>query len=959
MANGWDAFPEVTPADQPPRGQGRVVIPNEAGIADAGRDQTRTDIAVEADARADAAEARAAAEYERKQAQLRITGGTETTEAEKTAAFLATRLAGGLKTLSGFKDTGPEVDATIAGWFGDTARNAFNSEDRQRIEAAQLDILDAALTLGTGAAYTKEQLEGYRRAYFPQLFDDDNTIADKRGRLGLLLEAARVKSGAASPQIDKALSAAGFAAANDRDDEPAGPVVLPRAAGSHEQGGSDVDGVTPKGEGFRPEPKLYHLGNTVAGMIAGGKDVGEIRQYLDEQYAPYGVGTSTPMMAKINEVIQAHKANPSKPIKTLVPGWDNLHMVPDNAEPTIVGQIADSPAGAFGLGVADIGTMGFGDEIAGAIGGDELNAAWDYSRQERPGAYMTGQLAGSLLLPTGAPGAGRAAGTSALRAGEGMTAARIAASKAAAQRIGLEGAAYGTVHGAGSADGDLADRATGALTEGALGYAGGRLGGAVAGRVANRARPVAGAAIDEGIAGASDPAAYAAAAERQGVVPFAGDMDTRVAAASGKLAQTQAGVGPVTRAAQKTLASAQAARDRIAKSIGNPAEGEGLGYRISEEAKKAVAREHDRAQSLYKSAERQSEGVRVRPTESFQVISDEIDKIADTGLGDKALNIFRRLQDRMTQGPMSVETLRNIRTQIREDLATEGLRGGKANAAAQRIMEAITRDVDGTLRANGLSDAADLFQQADGVWAAYTELTDDVVSPLIGKNGEFSGEQVVKRLQADLRGNNARAAHLLRALPAEGQSLARASVIQSLGHATKGQQNAANDAFSLSTFLTHWNEIGDTAKEAYFGSQARAALNDLAKVAEGAKQSQRWANHSNSGGALNAPVETGAALLTFGGSALATNVTARMLTSQRMVRWLAAAAKKPNSKALEAHVKRLSGLAEAEPALANEILNLQQRLMDSFVRSPAPVYADDKGNRGVEPPQQGAADDRP
>lgn len=80
-------------------------------------------------------------------------------------------------------------------------KSLANSEERQRIEAAQLDILDAALTLGTGAAYTREQLENYRTAYFPQLGDrgKPQVVADKQERLQNLLDSAFMASGRAAP----------------------------------------------------------------------------------------------------------------------------------------------------------------------------------------------------------------------------------------------------------------------------------------------------------------------------------------------------------------------------------------------------------------------------------------------------------------------------------------------------------------------------------------------------------------------------------------------------------------------------------------------------------------------------------------------------------------------------------------------------------------------------------------
>jgi hypothetical protein len=69
------------------------------------------------------------------------------------------------------------------------------------VEAAQLDMLDAALTLGTGAAYTREQLEGYRQAYFPAYGDEPGTVADKQARLKNVISAANIAAGKAAKLV--------------------------------------------------------------------------------------------------------------------------------------------------------------------------------------------------------------------------------------------------------------------------------------------------------------------------------------------------------------------------------------------------------------------------------------------------------------------------------------------------------------------------------------------------------------------------------------------------------------------------------------------------------------------------------------------------------------------------------------------------------------------------------------
>jgi hypothetical protein len=84
----------------------------------------------------------------------------------------------------------------------------LTDDQRQIVEATQLDILDAALTLRTGAAYTREQLLAYREAYFPQLLDKPEQIKAKQQRLATLLDAAFIASGRAAPERAKAVDGA-------------------------------------------------------------------------------------------------------------------------------------------------------------------------------------------------------------------------------------------------------------------------------------------------------------------------------------------------------------------------------------------------------------------------------------------------------------------------------------------------------------------------------------------------------------------------------------------------------------------------------------------------------------------------------------------------------------------------------------------------------------------------------
>jgi hypothetical protein len=137
------------------------------------------------------------------------------TESERTAGFLTNRVVNSLnqlQTVVGAKPTaaspnfGAEAVRFLTG--SEYLKNLANPEARQQVEAAQLEILDAALTLGTGAAYTREQLENYRRSYFPQLGDKQGTVSDKQQRLKSLIDSAMIKSGRAAPNMPSGVAPA-------------------------------------------------------------------------------------------------------------------------------------------------------------------------------------------------------------------------------------------------------------------------------------------------------------------------------------------------------------------------------------------------------------------------------------------------------------------------------------------------------------------------------------------------------------------------------------------------------------------------------------------------------------------------------------------------------------------------------------------------------------------------------
>jgi hypothetical protein len=770
-------------------------------------------------------------------------------EAERTAAFLTTRLAGGIADLQRYMKADPSANkpslgaAVAGGIFGSEARNWMNSPARRQVEAAQMDILDAALTLGTGAAYTKEQLEGYREAYFPKLTDDPATVADKRQRLRRVLEAAKLKAGGAAPQIDQAL-------ATLAGEEPGTVPLTPSNAvdalmGPEERQPLSVEVSDDRREG---ETEEQYLARIAAGDIGG--------------------PSSGPPPSR----------GGGGPLESLDAGV---------------------------RGAADVLSLWLADEIA-AVGNTVFNggtmrenlrqerAIDDYDEQHNFVPRLGGQVAAGFALPTfGARTAGQ---------------------------LGGVGAGYGGVYGFNSGEGSVTDRL---LNAGEHAVVGGAL-GAGAGAIANRLTRGRGAGPDGGRV-APHELIDAAANLGVDVLPadVGGAFTRRLTSAA---AQSPISGGSIVRAGQRTLDQSGRARDRIAGEVGAVVDPAAAGEAAQQGAQSYIATSGATGGRLYDRAAELAGDVRIAPDGARQVLDRSIAELSESPMG--APQALTTLRERLN-GEFTVGGLRNLRTQMRDEMGAQGLRGSDAERRALQAVNALTEDIAGGLTRQGRGEAAEAYRAADQFWRERLDVIDEVLEPIIGGK---SGEQVFQALQTATRSNTARLRTFMRSLPEEEAATVRATVISQLGQASDGAQNAAGSAFSLNQFLTQWNRMTPRAKETLFRGETRASLDDLARVAEGSKAASGYANRSNTGGAaITAGLGYGAGLNPLFGALIAGNyVTGRFLASPRAARllgWMARPGATPDQA-----MRRLNTLAAREPALAPQIEPIRNALEHSAPR---------------------------
>jgi len=100
----------------------------------------------------------------------------------------------------------PSAQEVAAGMVSDEAANAVRSAQRQIVVGEQSDLLDAYLTLATGAAYTDPQFINARRALTPTFTDDAAALERKTKKLLELIPQARERTGAAwTSELEKSV----------------------------------------------------------------------------------------------------------------------------------------------------------------------------------------------------------------------------------------------------------------------------------------------------------------------------------------------------------------------------------------------------------------------------------------------------------------------------------------------------------------------------------------------------------------------------------------------------------------------------------------------------------------------------------------------------------------------------------------------------------------------------------
>ena len=362
--------------------------------------------------------------------------------------------------------------------------------------------------------------------------------------------------------------------------------------------------------------------------------------------------------------------------------------------------------------------------------------------------------------------------------------------------------------------------------------------------------------------------------------------------------------------------------------------------------------------ALYNRAENMAKGVRIKARGAIQTIDEQIAQLREGGeVNAPLIGELTKFRNSLANNEgIRIGGMRDIRTGAQKAAYSDDLRATPAQRVFGIVADAISQDIDAGLAQAGRSNAAQAFKTADAYWRDRVQYIDNVLEPIIG-NGK-SGEAVLRSVEDMAKGKGKGVQtlmKLMRSVDKEELSDIQATIIDRLGRASSGQQNAEGNVYSAAQFLTRWNDMSAKGKAALFPDQnVRRNLDELAIIAENMKQSARFANTSNTaGGIIGQTIITGGVaaggILPFILGTGAQYLSGRVLASPGLTRWLAAMPKNPQAQA--AHIKRLDSIAAAEPIIANDIASIKQFLANAPTSArAAAAEGDDVGEeRPIKP----------
>jgi hypothetical protein len=282
-------------------------------------------------------------------------------------------------------------------------------------------------------------------------------------------------------------------------------------------------------------------------------------------------------------------------------------------------------------------------------------------------------------------------------------------------------------------------------------------------------------------------------------------------------------------------------------------------------------------------------------------------------------------------GELPFEALRNLRSRV-GSMLDDSLVSGVPNGELKKVYGALSKDIEGAAKGAG---AGPEFTRQNNYYRARMDRIESVLDRVIGKDKQ--PEDIFKAVNPTDPDQANKLRSVMRSLLPHERQIVSEAVANRLGRAAPGQQDEMGTLFSSEKFLTNWNKLSPGAKAQLFPEPPlRENLEKVAKAAASIREGKGiYSNPSGTAGSFAAYSVYSSPIVSFAtgnvapmvagaGAAGGAYLGAKMLTSPKVVEWLATPIK-PNSPQAAAHLARLGVIYnQSSPDLKQELSKFVQ-----------------------------------
>lgn len=306
----------------------------------------------------------------------------------------------------------------------------------------------------------------------------------------------------------------------------------------------------------------------------------------------------------------------------------------------------------------------------------------------------------------------------------------------------------------------------------------------------------------------------------------------------------------------------------------------------------------------------------------------------DVGLGDTLSikkggtlqNTVETIRNISREEIPNYERIRKLRSKIRREKSTMI---GDERVEMEKIYDNLTNDMRESARLNGGEKAVKVFDAANRVYAKQKSFIDETLRPLIEAK---TPDKVYDLAIRGVKKGGVNIDKIMGTLDNSQKDFVRGSIVNKMGLASKEQQNAAGDAFSISKFRSDYNSLSKEAKKAIFTPKQRSAYDNLNKVISRIEESSRAAKALPNQywswigltGAVSSPYLT---LPQAAAGVAGARISAQLMTSPKFVNWLAEQSLVKSDKDMAKSIERLGKLAATNSAIREPALDLMNSML--------------------------------